>query len=1199
LISDGKTPLQSSRLFPFSAAAANHTLMRKTLFAAAALAPLWFLAQTEVRAQTTINNSTSTPVTTAADGDITINAGGSITPTGAGTAAVTVNSSNNVTNGGTLSYKDVNSATGILIIGGNTVASGATPPAIGNSGTIALTETYAASDTNKDGVNEAPFASPTSDARYGIRLAPNTGTFIGSIVNSGAINVQGDNSYAISLESPLQGTVSTSGTIQYVGNGGAGLQETAGVSGSIAINGTITATGSANSQTTPLLGANAVVLSGPVGGSLSLYSALTSTGYGLTTRPTSPTSLNTIQGTPSEIQQGGSAVAGGIFLAAPPATTNSTDVTTDADGDGVIDSAETTGTITTSGSAPALVISGMAANGAAGGPITIGGYSTVTSDNPNNGASLILEGTVQGAGVYDGQTATALQIGGLGAATTFTGGLRITGTVEADSYGASATAIHIGALASIPSITNTGSIDASILSPNSTTDTIPPYGSTANPATAIDVQIDANANVGALNNTGIIAASITGNANDVIAATALIDRSGSLSSVFNSGQITASFTPDSSATGLTILGTAGTRADGSAASSGSVALDLSANTSGVTLTQQQGLVQQVTTTVVNNVATVSTTYLQPTTLQTQTITNASTVTTTTPSSGVTVVTTVPESPAIVGDIYLGSGSNTVNLQAGSISGALDLGSGPTSSFTITNGAIYDGALTYTGGALALDVESGTLSNLSASASRVGAAAYNLSSLTVGSTGQVLFGVDPAYNNGAGRNAEFIVNGTATFAAGAKIGLNFISNAVAPETITLVKANTLNVAESATALAGSIPYLFDATFATDPAAGTITASIVPKTTSELGLNPSQAAALPAVSQALTKDAPLQAQLLGQFTRQGFFGVYNQLLPDYAGGTFQAANAASQAISRATAESNNIENPTGSRGAWVQEIFVGVNQGEGKTDGFRGGGFGFVGGVETGGSGLGAFGLTTAFVSTGESDPHLPGDNNTSLSELELGGYWQGEFSGLTADARIGGGYTWMAGRREYVETDTAGDITLDRKVKSNWNGYTLSGRFGLAYKVDAGSHFLGGGWFVQPQAHIDYFRLDENKYSDNEAQGGPGFALTYNSRTGQETSGTASFVVGRAIGTGLVWRPQVELGVRDVFSGDAGDTTARYISGGPSFTLTPADITGLAGVARLKVKASSEYYEIGVEAGGEVLSSRYEEGDMRVTARVLF
>jgi hypothetical protein len=117
-------------------------------------------------------------------------------------------------------------------------------------------------------------------------------------------------------------------------------------------------------------------------------------------------------------------------------------------------------------------------------------------------------------------------------------------------------------------------------------------------------------------------------------------------------------------------------------------------------------------------------------------------------------------------------------------------------------------------------------------------------------------------------------------------------------------------------------------------------------------------------------------------------------------------------------------------------------------------------------------------------------------------------------------------------------------------------------------------------------------------------MAFQSSTGQETSGTASITIGRKLGTGLVWRPQLELGVRDVFTGDAGNTTARFegtngAATGASFTLTPADITGPAGIARFKLKASSEYYEIGVEAGGEVLSSRYQEGDVKASIRVLF
>ena len=823
--------------------------------------------------------------------------------------------------------------------------------------------------------------------------------------------------------------------------------------------------------------------------------------------------------------------------------------------------------------------------------------STSTGDN-NFG--LVVEGTVSGLGVYDGVQATGLQIGAVinpatgaltcGAAstacgtTTLTGGLQVTGTVSALTYAASSTAIHIGAGATVPTLDNSGAITASILPANTTTSTFNAYSGSS---TAI--QIDAapagstlgNGIVQTLINSGTISATATGDSGDAVNLTAVSDKGGGITSVINTGGISASFSGDA----VTAVAASNQKV---------VALDLSANTTGATLTQQQAANTVVTATTAGSVVTNVVSTAAPTTIPTP---GATAVTTTVTNGSTSVATTVAASPFITGDVLLGSGSNTVNILAGSVGGALSLGSGATGSVTIDNGAIYAGAFTYTGGALALNVNNGTFANTSPSASAVAnvAAPYNLSSLKVGSTGVIYFGVDPVND----RAAEFLVSGAATIASGAKIGLSFTSNATGAETFTLVKATSLTVGETDTALAGPVPYIFNATITADQAAGTISLTISPKTAAQLGLNPSQSAALPATYQALTLDAPVQQAFLNQYSRGGFLNIYNQILPDYAGGTFQAANAASQAISRATSESNDIENPSGSRGAWVQELFVGVNQGVGLTDGFRGGGFGFVGGVETGGSGFGAFGTTAAFVTTSVSDPHVPGDSQTSLSELEIGGYWQGEFGGFLADGRIGAGYTWDTDRREIVLTNTTGDITLDRKVKSNWNGYTLSGRFGLAYKWNLNSRFLGGGWFVQPQTHLDYFRLNEDAYHDNEAQGGPALAMGFDSRTGQETSGTASIVFGRRLGTGLVWRPSLEVGVRDVFDGNAGDTTARFLSGGPSFTLTPADITGTAGIARFKLKASSEYYELGIEAGGEVLSSRYEEGDMKASIRVLF
>ncbi len=1166
--------------------------MRKTLLAAVASAPLWLLAsQSPATAQTTIGNSTSTPQTTAADGDITISTGGTITPNAANTAGVTLNSNNNVTNDGNITYKDINNAVGIAIVGGNTGT-------VANAGTITLNESYTTQDSNKDGVNEPPFASATSSGRYGIRLT-GAAPFVGSVVNSAAIVIQGDASYGISLEAPLTGTLNNSGTITLAGDNGAGLQETAGVSGDIVISGAITASG---------VNTNGALLSGPVGGRVGLYSAITTTDYGTTARTTSTSLLSTIQGTANtsinEVNpNAGSAVvvsgsvANGVFLSGPPANTNSSDATTDVDGDGTVDSAQTSGSIITYGSAPALVIGGASA-------ITIGGFVS----NPvlptggtainYNGYGVIIGGTINGAGVYDTVPATGLQIGGLGGTTTIANGVLVTGSVQATAFAANALAIHIGAGATVPALVNDGTIAASVSAPNTTTSAIPVYNGAA---TAIQIDAASGALAGgqvtSLVNNGTISALVTAPTGGIVSATGVVDRGGGITSVTNTGTINAALT--SSTTGVSVAGAGVVLANGNTSqnTSGTIALDLSANTTGTTLTQSQAPTRIVATTTTNSVSTSVLTTQAPTTITQSTVA----VVTTATNGDTTTVTTIPASPVIDGDIYLGNGVNTVNILAGTVTGALSMGSGATGSVTIDNGAIYGGAFTYTGNALALNVNNGSFVNTSASASPVAGSnvPYKLSSLNVGAAGILYFGVDPANN----RAAQFLVSGTATIAAGAQLGLTFISNATSAQTFTLIQAGTLNIG-STTALTGPVPYIFDATITPNVAAGTVTLTVAPKTAAELGLNPSQTAALPATYQALTQDPAVQAQFLNQYTKSGFLGLYNQILPDYAGGTFQAANAASLAIGRATSESNDIENPTGSRGAWMQEIFIGVNQGAGLTDGFRGGGVGFVGGVETGGSGLGAFGVTSAFVTTSIADPHLPGDSQTAMSELELGGYWQGEFNGLTADARAGAGYTWMAGRRELVETNTTGDITLDRKVKSSWDGYTLSGRLGLSYKWSFNQHILGGGWFLQPQAHLDYFRLAESAYHDNEAEGGPALAMAFESRTGQETSGTASITIGRKLGTGLVWRPQVELGIRDVFSGDAGDTTARFLGttgqpAGPSFTLTPADINGAAGIARFKIKASSEYYELGVEAGGEVMSSRYQEGDVKASIRVLF
>ena len=137
-------------------------------------------------------------------------------------------------------------------------------------------------------------------------------------------------------------------------------------------------------------------------------------------------------------------------------------------------------------------------------------------------------------------------------------------------------------------------------------------------------------------------------------------------------------------------------------------------------------------------------------------------------------------------------------------------------------------------------------------------------------------------------------------------------------------------------------------------------------------------------------------------------------------------------------------------------------------------------------------------------------------------------------------------------------------------------------------------------HGDYFYLDQGGFTEHgaaTASGSDGFDLTDAKRNGNEASGTASLVTGVTFGQGFKWRPELELGYRNVFSGNAGSTTANF-QGGTPFTLDPESIKGGGPLARLDIKADTDFYELNFEAGVEQ-RTHFEEGDLRLSVRVLF
>ena len=435
-------------------------------------------------AQTTISTDTTTPLQTSKTGDLTVNSGASIKP--ASGTAVTVDSSNAVNNNGIISFHNVDNATGVLVLGGNTTA-------ITNSGSIVLDEDQA-STTDSNGIPHGPFAKGAN--RFALRLT-GPGDVTGSIVNNGVgvLSVVGNTSTAISIETNLFGAVTNGGAVTNTGDNSFGLRATGTISGNVTLGGTFTANGQ-NAQAVSLA---------DVGGAVVINSTISATGYRFTTRSTSADFLKLLS--KDDLLQGGPAVtiagnvAGGVLL----------DSVTTTDATGV--QTTTAGSINSFSGAPALVV------GAAGRSITLGNVGADT-----DAFGLEIKGSAQGSGVYDGVASTGVQVGvsGGGAVDT-TGGIHVSGTVSATSFAASATGLHLMAGAIAPVIKNEGAI-AGVMS------------SDAPGAAATAIAIDGGSSVGALLNAANITAQVTG---QKASAIAVQDLSGTLSEIENIRAISA------------------------------------------------------------------------------------------------------------------------------------------------------------------------------------------------------------------------------------------------------------------------------------------------------------------------------------------------------------------------------------------------------------------------------------------------------------------------------------------------------------------------------------------------------------------------------------------------------------------------------------------------------------------------------------
>lgn len=1020
----------------------------RRLLAFTCLTPLALTAFPAI-AETTISTKVTAPVrtSTAANGvpdSIKIAGTGTVAP--ASGAAVTIDSDHSVTNEGAIEFHDVSNATGIL-------ANAGTTGNITNSGRITVDENYTPVDTDKDNDLDGSFTQGTD--RHGIRVAPG-GTFTGNVTNSGTITVEGSNSAGIAIDSRLAGSLASGGGISVIGDNSFGIR-TAEVTGNVSITGGVEARG-----------ANAVAVSigGDVGGALTVQGGIASSGYRSTTRPADVSKLDA-----DDLLQGGPAlriagnVAGGILLDAPPADTKADDK--DEDKDGIEDAKEGTAAIVSYGAAPALQI------GAADRSVTIG---AVAGDV--NGSGLVIRGTVLGDGVYKDVSATAIQIGGLGGATSIAGGVTVTNAVRAQSDNAGATAIRIGAGATVPAVRNSGVIDARTTGAGT--------------------------------------------------ATAIADTSGSLTLIETSGVINAS---------------------GASAAERNIALDLRANMAGVTVRQNAPAASSAA------------------------------------------------APKITGAMLFGSGSDLLELNAGSVTGNADFGAGD-NQLTLANAATFSGSSSFGAGAdrialgntatLTGDVNfgggadqmvlsgtarfRGALTNAGGLALTIDggrAEITNAGTVTINALSVAKGGALGVTINGATGESKLVnVAGAASFAQGSELNVRLTDIAKAEGRFTVLRAGTLTGAPALSVANSTLPFMFKGALATGTPANEIAVEIKRKTATELNLNRSEAGIYDAAYKAMIADQEIGGAFLGLASEGGFKSSLRQLMPDHSGGVFDAVTQGSRATARFLADPRAPFDDHGRWGWFLQQVAWGASKRTETTSRFKTTGWGVNGGAELITDSAGSIGVSLAFLDSDVKDGEKR--NLIDIQQYELGAYWRATFGGFRTFARASAALLNLDSRRTF--DGEANGKPVHRSA--------IASRDGRLYTASAGASYeLGFGRFsLRPQATIDWHRLTESGYTEKD--GGKGFNLTVAKRSSDELAANLTGTLGYDFGDrGEGWmRLELEGGRRQILSGDLGDTLIRF-EGGDQFALGAEDRqSGWIGRARLI--GGNPGFTLGGEASAE-------------------
>ncbi len=1004
-----------------------------------------------------ITSKTTTPVRSStinnnAPGDVVITSNGSIELENTdGVAAVTVDSNNSVNNAGRILIENADDATGVLINGG-------TSGSITISGDIDLLEDYARTDADDDGDLDGAYAQAVR--QHGIWLK-GAGGLNGDITltGGGAIEVEGNQSAAIRLDSGLNGKFVNDGSIAIVGKDSTAIDMRGGLTGGFRQSGSITAIGE---------NASAIKIVGDIGGAFINEGTASSTGFASTTATNyvDPDTLDD-DDTPiadridaEELLDNGPTVSiGGDIARGFLNNGDVDDFVSQADEDDTtkdtvedFDENRSTGVIRSYGSGEAVLISTEL--NPSGGDIVFGKVveevrDTTDDDDDDDVTEVIAtftfdegfinRGTISANGLNVGFDATAVRIEGAAdgsRSVTIEGGLRNTGTISATAYEGDALALSIGPYTSTPAITNTGTIEAGV--------------ATEEDNTAHALLIEETASAPALVNTGVIRASARGYEG---VAAAITDRSGTVDTILNQGTISAAFVDD------------GEENKGLGAT---IAIDVSAG-DGVTITQSR----RTPVDDVNGDGSINDSDVRTPEIIGDVLFGA--------GNDAFVVT----AGTVDGDISFGGGDDAFSITGASVSGALNLGAG-VDAITLSGGAVFSGAIIDADGAATVKVDASTFELVDSDPLTIDRLELTGASELSFVTGDV-----------SADTALITATTSAVISSESQINVSVTEFVNSQRSFLLLQSADLSVTGGDIVNVGvSAPAIFKT--AVEASDTQLRVELTPKTSADLGLNVNQSAAYGAFLTLASASGVVGGALTSYMEEDELVVAYKQLLPDYSDAATQFLSSEASIVNGALARrfEQLHANPEAAHGFWLMEQTAYTREkGDTEAVGYDGFGASFEAGYDrrlTENIIVGA----SAAARIGKYSTPDDVSGETGISAYQLTAYASARFGGLTLDAAGGAGLANIDSKRIIA----FGDL-LD-VYEGKTDGSTFSGSARASYRLGFGNYY------VTPVVAIDYFRLRQDGYTETASASEAPLALTLGEATTSRTSGTALLRFGR-------------------------------------------------------------------------------------------